>query len=193
MVQQVQQQASFDDTDSYNSNDTSTYGEPEQEILAKIIEVRADLDRFEHTVLRGEYEFVDVEKGQKVWKKYDENAKAIINELGIREIMGRLLGYGTPQTVLGYFEEEEIYKNLFYFDMSMAENIAKRSDAWELDVETAKMIKDAAVELIQSILFRAKKGFTAINMRTQYSRSDVSRSDNQPSTKKSFLGISLGK
>jgi len=75
--------------------------------------------------------------------------------------------------------------------MSLTEMISKRADYWDLDIETAKMIKDACVELVQSILFSARNGFTAINLRTQYTRSDVSRSEGQ-ATQKTFLGIPLG-
>ena len=105
--------------------------------------------------------------------------------------MGRLLGYGTPQTILGYFEDEEIYKNMFYFDMSLSEQFAKRCDLWNLDVEVAKALKDACVEFVQTILFRARSGFTAINLKTVYSKQDVTRHDQQQSQNKSFLGIPI--
>lgn len=181
-----------DDDYSGNSNDSSTYGEQEQELIRVIIEVRKDLSNFEHTVLRGQYEHVDTTTGEKGWKRFDDKSKPIINEIGIREIMGRLMGYATPQTILSYFEEDEIYKNLFYFDMSLAELVAKRADYWEMDMETAKAIKDACVEFVQSILFRARKGFTSVNLRSTYQRSEVSRSDTHDSGKRSFLGIPLG-
>ena len=97
-------------------------------------------------------------------------AKPIINESGIREILGRLFGYCNVITKLSFYTDDEIYKSMFFFDMSLTELCAKRSDYWELDIEVAKSIKDAAIELVQSILFSARRGFTAINLRTQYTR-----------------------
>lgn len=191
MAEQQQAPNNFDDS-AYNSSESSgTYGEQEKEIINLILEVRSDLENFEHRVLRGQYEFTDTRTGEKYWKKFDENADPIINEIGIREIMGRLLGYCTPQTILGYFEDDEIYKNMFYFDMSLSETFAKRCDLWELDIESAKAIKDACIEFVQSILFRARSGFTAINLKTVYSKSDITRSDNQQKQQRSFLGIPI--
>jgi len=189
--QQSDQSSNYDDYDDSNAN-TQTYGESEDEFLKDVIDVEKTLKRFEMTVLRGMYEDTDVAKGSKVWKKFNATITPIINEQGIREILGRLRGYVNKETILTFYDDEEIYKNMFYFDMSLSELIAKRADYWELDMEAAKAIKDSCVELTQSTLFRARKGFTAINMRTQYSKQDISRSDDSNKSKKTFLGIPLG-
>jgi hypothetical protein len=119
----------------------------------------------------------------------------IINEIGIREFMARIMGYVNKATKLSYFEDKEIYMNMFYFDMSLTELVAKRADLWELDIETAKALKDAAIELVQSILFSARSGFTAINLRSQYSRSDSTRTDasNSQQSPRTFFGIPIGR
>ena len=57
----------------------------------------------------------------------------------------------------------------------------------------AKSIKDSMVELVWDVLASSRNGFTAINLRTQYTRQDVSRNDSQQQTQKTFLGIPLGK
>ena len=105
------QQTPIED-DNYSSNDSPTYGEQEQELIKFQLDVKPVLDNFEHRVLRGEYEYIDSKSGEKRWKKYDEKSKPIINEIGIREILGRLSGYMNIVTKLSYFEDEEIYKNL---------------------------------------------------------------------------------
>ena len=174
--------------------DSATYEEDAREFIRDLIDVKPLLDDFEHRVLRGEFLCIDAENGTKQYRKYDNDAKKIINEIGIREIMGRLLGFANQITRMSYYEDEEIYKNMFYFDMSLTELIAKRAGIWELDIETAKAIKDAAIEIVQSVLFCARNGFTAINVRTTYSKQDVTRTDASENKKGgSFLGIPLGK
>ena len=173
-------------------DDTASYGEEEQDQLRFQLDVKPILLDFERRVLRGQYESVDAATGDKRWVLFDSNSKPIINEIGIREVLGRLFGYCNIATKLSYYSETEIYKNLFYFDMSLTELIAKRADYWELDIETAKLIKDSCIELVQSILFSARNGFTAINLRTTYSRSEVMRADSGQQNGKSFMGIPLG-
>lgn len=173
-------------------NDSPNYAEEEQDQLRFQLDVKPIILDFERRVLRGQYEVINEKTGEKKWVPFDPNAKPIINEIGIREVLGRLFGYANIATKLSFFKEEEIYTNLFYFDMSISELFAKRADYWEMDIETSKMIKDSAVELIQSILFSARNGFTAINLRTQYTRNDVSRTEGQQ-TQKTFMGIPIGK
>lgn len=178
--------------DGYPTPSSSgTYGQQQEEFIREILDVKVVLDEFEHRVLRGEYEYTDHSSGEVKWKKFDDKAAPIINEVGIREIMGRILGYANKITRLSYYDDEEIYKNMFYFDMSLTELIAKRADYWKMDIETAKAVKDAAVELVQSILFSSRNGFTAINIRTQYSKQDINRND-QKDSGRGFLGLPIG-
>lgn len=184
---------SIDYDDGYNDNmgDVGSYENEEQDQLKFQLDVKPILLDFERRVLRGQYESIDHQTGERKWVRFDPHAKPIINEIGIREVLGRLFGYCNVATKLSWYSEQEIYKNLFYFDMSLTELCAKRADYWEMDIETVKMIKDSAIELVQSILFSAKNGFTAVNLRTQYTRSDVSRSE-PTQTGKTFMGIPLG-
>ena len=171
-------------------NDSPNYAEEEQDQLRFQLDVKPILLDFERRVLRGQYETVDA-AGEKKWVSFDKKAKPIINEIGIREVLGRLFGYCNIATKLSYYREEDILKNLFYFDMSLSELIAKRADMWELDMEACKLIKDSCVELVQSILFSARNGFTAINLRSTYSRQEVSRTDSSQQNQKTFMGIPL--
>ena len=185
-------QLDYNEDFSSGMGDSPNYGEEEQDQLRFQLDVKPILLDFERRVLRGQYETID-RQGEKKWVSYEPEGKKIINEIGIREILGRLFGYCNIATKLSFYKEEEIYKNLFYVDMSLSELVAKRADYWELDMEVAKSIKDACMELVQSILFSARNGFTAINLRTTYSRQDVSRTDGSQQTSKTFMGIPLGK
>ena len=172
---------------------SGTYDVQEQELLKLQLDVNDLLSEFEHRVLRGEYEFINKDTGEKDWKLMAVNGKPIINEIGIREVIARMIGYVNKATKLSSFTDEDIYKDMFYFDMSLSELIAKRSGLWELDIETAKAIKDSVIELVKSIVFSARNGFTAINLKSQYSKQDITRNEPQQSQSKGgFLGL-LGK
>lgn len=168
------------------------YDTSEKDFLRDLIDVDDVLENFEHRVLRGEIKQQDPHTGQVKWIPMPGDK--IVNEIGIREIMSRIIGKVSKVARLTYKTDEEIMKDLFYFDMSITELIAKRSDAWDMAIEVAKSIKDSAVELVWDISAASRDGFFAINLRTSYSRSDVSRTDttaSQSAGKRSFLGIPL--
>lgn len=176
------------------SQNNGTYGEEEKEFLKIQLDVAAELKTFEQEVLRGLVEVTNPETGERTWDKIAPDEKPPMNELGVRELLGRLKGRVTKIAKLSSKTEEEIYKDMFYFDMSISELVAKRSDKWEMDMEIAKSIKDAAVELVWDVIASSRDGFTAINIRSQYSKSDITRTDSQPREGgKSFFGIPLGK
>ena len=181
-----------DDYDSgYNS--PSNYSQDEQEIIRIQLDVDREIKKFEMEVLRGMVETEDPKTGDIKWRPIAPNYVEPINELGVREILSRIRGRATTIAKLSYKTDEEIYQDMFYFDMSLTELIAKRSDAWEMDSEIAKSIKDSAIELVWDIVASSRKGFTAINLRSQYSKQDVTRSDVRQKEGKSFLGIPLGR
>ena len=170
-----------------------TYGDPEKELLLQMIDTDALLLNFERRVLRGLHETTDFRTGERQWVAVSPNSPPVLNELGVRELLSRLIGIVSTSSKLTYRTEEEMYKDAFYADMSFSELIAKRANKWEMDIETAKAIKDACMELIWSILSSSRLGFTAINIRSTYSRSDVVRSDSQSKEGgKSFLGLPMG-
>lgn len=167
--------------------------EEENESLLKLqIDVEQDLKKFENEVLRGLIEVTNSKTGEKTWVPIAPKLKPPMNELGIREMLSRIRGRVTKIAKLSFKDDKEIYQDMFYFDMSITELIAKRSDKWELDMEIAKSIKDSAVEIVWDLLASSRNGFTAINLRSQYQRQDVTRMDQQSKEGKSFLGIPLG-
>lgn len=175
-----------------NEDSYSTYGEQQPEFITMQIDVDPILEDFEHRVLRGEYRYVDSATGKKSWVPMSKIK--IINETGIRELMSRIMGKVTIAGKLTYKTEEEIYKDMFYFHLSIVELAAKRCDIWDADIEVVKALVDAAIELVWDIASSSRAGFTAINLRSQYSRSDITRNDSQAKdgSQKSFLGIPLG-
>jgi hypothetical protein len=176
--------------DGYSGS--NTYDVDETEFLKLILDVDDILDSFEHRVLRGEIKRINKKTGEEYWES-PPTSKPPVNEIGVREIMARLIGRVTKAAKLTYKEDEEVYKDMFHIDMSLSELFAKRCDAWEMNLETMKSIKDSCIELIEDIVFSSRNGFTAINIKSTYSRSDVSRNEGSGGSQRSFLGIPLGR
>ena len=192
MNQQAQQQYTTEDFLPKSNDGSGLYQEAEKELLKIIISTKELIDNFEHITLRGEYPEQDPNVGL-VWKKYD-NSRQIINEIGISEIKARLSGLVNEKTPISFISIEDYYKKMFYFDMSVSEMFGKRCDVWELDMEMAKSIKDAMIEIAETVLSMAKEGFTAINFKTQYQKHDIQRNEGQASQEqgKSIFGIKVG-
>jgi len=183
----------MDDYGSYSSSypSSSTYGQDEKEFLKLILDVDDVLENFEHRVLRGEIRKINMKTAEEYWEKPYDSAPPV-NEIGVREIMARIIGRVTKAAKLTYKEDEEIYKDMFHLDMSLSELFAKRCDTWEMNIEVMKSIKDSCIEMVEDIVFSSRNGFTAINIKSTYSRSDVSRNEgDSKSGKRTFMGIPL--
>jgi len=160
-------------------------------ILKMQIDVEDALLKFEYEVLRGMYLRINNDTMEKEWVPIAPKTHAPCNEIGIREIMGRIRGRAHIIARVTFKMEEECYNDMFHFHMSLSEMFTKRSDDWGLDEETAKPILDAALELVEDIVFCSRNGFTAINLRTQYTEQRLNREgDNAPNA--SFLGLKVG-
>jgi len=196
--QQPQQQNYSSDLDmdiGLSGNYSSGYyPEKEEEVIKIQLDVDKELKKFEYEVLRGKMQVI--KNDEKVWEDIAPGEKPPVNELGVRELLSRLKGRVTTIAKLSYKTDEEIYKDMFYFDMSISELIGKRCGNWEMNPEMAKSIKDAIIELVWDVLASSRDGFTAINLRSQYSKQDVSRTDSTDrsgGTSRSFLGIPMGR
>lgn len=176
--------------DEPSMSNSGTYDEREQELLKEIIEVKESLNIFEHRVLRGEIEIIDKNSNEKKWVLLGK--QPVVNELGVREIMAVLSSKVTKAAKLTYKTEEEVYKDLYYFHMSLAETFAKRASTWELNIELMKTILDACINLVWDVESMSKEGFLSINLRSQYTKSDVSRTDAQPQKSGGFFSNLLG-
>ena len=160
-------------------------------ILKMQIDVEDALQKFEFEVLRGMYLRVNTDTMEKEWVPIAPSYEPPCNEIGVREIMGRIRGRAHIIARVTYKEEDECYTDMFHFHMSISEMFTKRSDEWGMDEETAKPILDAALEIVEDIVFCARNGFTAMNLRTQYQEQRVNKDDGgAPAT--NFLGLKSG-
>lgn len=185
------------DNSSYPQYDNSSYhqynpayDQEDDSLIKAQIEVEEALHKFEMEVLRGMKEVIDIKNKKREWKPIAPGKQKLCNELGIREILGRLRGRVTVTGKLTFKTDEEVMKDMFYFHMSLLDLFTKRADDWDMEEEMVKPILDSCIELVQDVVFAARRGFTATNMRSQYTRSEVQSTQSQGEQGgKSFLGL----
>ena len=61
--------------------------------------------------------------------------------------------------------------------------------ACEIDEELAKPLKECVLGLIQDIIFSSRGGFTAVNLRSQYSRHEGISSSEEQQKNPGLLGL----
>lgn len=172
---------------------STNYAEPDAEFIRLQIDVERDLDKFTQEVLKGLIEIEDIKTGEKVWVPIAPGRKPPMNELGVRGILVLMKGAVTKISKLSCKTDEEIKKDMFYFHMTLVNSLYLNSDLWEIGLCDVEALKESAIRLVWDVAASSRDGFTAINLRSQYSMSEVSHLDNKPKSKGSFLGIPLGK
>jgi hypothetical protein len=151
-----------------------TTPEASDSFLKLMVEVEDTIQKFEMEYLRRKRLKVDLKTRKKEWVPMAPGVNPICNELGIAEILGELRGKVTVIGRLTKKTDEEIMKDMFFFDRTLIDKIAKRADDWDLDEDLAKSLKEAIVSLVQDVVFSARGGFTAMNLRSSYHRSESS-------------------
>lgn len=147
--------------------------QPSDIFMKSMVEVEETLQKFKQEVLRREVLVVDVKKRTKEWKPVAEGVKPVCNDLGIAEIMGMVRGRVTVIGRLTKKTDEEIMKDMFQFHRTLIETFSLRADDWDLEEELIKPIQEACLSLVQDVIFSARGGFTAMNIRSQYSRHET--------------------
>lgn len=166
-------------------------GEQPTDIFLKLmIDVEETLNRFKMETLRRELLVVDVEKKTKRWESISKEVKPVCNDLGIAEIMGMVRGRVTTFGRLTKKTDEEIMKDMFQFHRTIIETFSLRADDWDLDEELIKPIQEACLSLVEDVIFSSRGGFTAMNIRSQYSRHESANVTDQGSDKK-IMGIKV--
>lgn len=162
--------------------------QPSDVFLKLMIDVEETLNKFKMETLRREMLVVDLKKRTKKWEPIAQCVKPVCNDIGIAEIMGMVRGRVTTFGRLTKKTDEEIMKDMFQFHRTLIETFSLRADDWELDEELIKPIQEACISLVEDIIFSSRGGFTAMNIRSQYSRHENANITNQEQTKK-IMGI----
>ncbi len=181
------------DTSEENYDGGSTYGEEDQEFIRLQIDVEKDLDRFTQEVLRGMVEVVDPDKGIKTWQMIAPNEKPPMNELGVRGLLVLMKSTVTKISKLSCKTDDEIKQDMFYFHMTLVSHMYQNFGKWDMEFSDVEAIKEAALRLVWDVSASSRDGFTAINLRSQYQRQEISRTDESGKSGKSFLGIPMGR
>lgn len=146
---------------------------PSDMFLKLTIEVEETIKKWEMEVLRRKRLKVDLDTKKKEWIPIAKGIEPICNELGIAEILGMLRSKATTIARLTKKTDEEIMKDMHQFHRMAIDTFALRADLWDLDEELEKMLLESLVSLVQDIVFSSRGGFTAMNLKTQYSRHET--------------------
>ena len=171
----------------------ASYAEPDPEFIRLQIDVERDLDKFTQEVLKGLVEIEDPLSKEKKWVPIAPGQNPPMNALGVRGILVLMKGAVTKISKLSCKTDEEIKKDMFYFHMTLVNSLYLNSDLWEIGLADVEAIKESAIRLVWDVAASSRDGFTAINLRSQYSMSEVSHLDNKPKSRGSFMGIPLGR
>ena len=164
--------------------------QPSDIFLKAMIEVEETLQKFKMETLRREILMVDIQSKTKKWVPVSKEVKPVCKDLGISEIMGMVRGRVTVIGRLTKKTDEEIMKDMFQFHRTIIETFSLRADDWELDEELIKPIQEACVSLVQDVIFSSRGGFTAMNLKSQYTRHE-NTTGNIQDNKKTIMGMKI--
>jgi len=175
----------MDDSQSYYSGSEA----PSDIFLNAMIEVEETLQKFKMETLRREILMVDTKNKTKKWVSVAEDVGPVCNDLGIAEIMGMVRGRVTVIGRLTKKTDDEIMKDMFQFHRTLIETFSLRADDWNLDEELIKPIQESCIALVEDVIFSSRGGFTAMNIKSQYSRHETASGDHQ--NKKTVMGVNI--
>ena len=85
---------------------------------------------------------------------------------------------------------DEIMKDMFQFHRTLIETFSLRADDWALDEELIKPIQEACVSLVEDVVFSSRDGFTAMNIRSTYSRHETA-TGNKEDDSRTIMGVKV--
>ena len=159
--------------------------------LNLMIDVEDTIMRFKMETLRREMLVVDVASRKKEWKPIASEVKPVCNDLGVAEILGMVRGRVTTFGRLTKKTDEEIMKDMFQFHRTLIETFSLRADDWDLDEELIKPIQEACLALVEDVIFSSRGGFTAMNIRSSYSRNENTNISKEDQQGKTIMGMKV--
>ena len=159
--------------------------------LNLMIEVEETLMKFKMETLRREELVINVKERKKKWEPISKGIKPVCNDLGIAEIMGMVRGRVTTFGRLTKKTDEEIMKDMFQFHRTLIETFALRADDWDLDEELIKPIQESCISLVQDVVFSSRGGFTAMNIRSSYTRNESTSISKSGEDGRKIMGVNV--
>lgn len=183
-------QEQFVDSQNYSqSPNQSSSPDDSDSFLRLMIEVEADLNKFEMETLRRKRLKIDLATKRKEWVPMAKGVSPVCNEMGICEIIGQLRSRATVIGRLTKKTEQQIASDMFQFHNAMIELFTSRADDWELDEDLAKPLLESCISLVEDIIYSSLGGFTAMNAKSQYSRHENVSSSSSDNDKPNLLGL----
>ena len=180
-----------DDQGGYESARYNGDNQESNIFLNLMIEVEETLTKFKMETLRREMLVIDVEARTKKWEPISNGIKPVCNDLGIAEIMGMVRGRVTTFGRLTKKTDEEIMKDMFQFHRTLIETFSLRADDWDLDEELIKPIQESCISLVQDVVFSSRGGFTAMNIRSSYTRNENTSISQSGQDKRNIMGVPI--
>ncbi len=155
-------------------------------VIARQINVQPELDRFVHESLLG-MTLVRTADGQAKWERLDEDFVPPVNQKGVRGILLLLNGVITTANKLAYKDESQVMKDMFYFHCVLMDHFYLNGSEWGLDDGDVTALKEAVVRLAWDIASASINGFTAMNIRSQYTMSEMATENRIKNPKNKIL------
>lgn len=141
-------------------------------MIIKQIDVHPELERFVKESLMG---LTAVNKnGQMEWTELIPGFRPPVNLLGVRGILMLLNGVITTANKMAYKTENQVLTDMFYLHCVLMDHFYQNGGDWDLDDSDAPALKEAILRLAWDIASSSIKGFTAINIKSQYNMNEVS-------------------
>jgi hypothetical protein len=162
---------------------------PSDVFLKAMIEVEETLQKFKMETLKRQILSIDYKNKTKKYVPIAPGIKPVCNDLGIAEIMGMVRGRVTVLGRLTKKRDDEIVKDMFQFHRTLIETFSLRADDWDLDEELIKPIMEACISLVEDVVYSSRDGFTAMNIKSTYSRHETANMSSEE--KRKFLGVNV--
>lgn len=151
-------------------------------MIIKQIDVHPELERFVKESLMG-LTLTKKPNGEYSWEQLIPNFKPPVNLLGVRGILMLLNGIITTANKLAYKTEDQVKVDMFYLHCVLVDHFYLHSSDWDLDDDDAPALKEAILRLAWDIASSSINGFTAINLRSQYTMSEITNEQRMPNNK----------
>jgi hypothetical protein len=162
-------------------------------MIIKQIDVHPELERFVKESLMG-LTLIQTKTGEMKWVPIDDDFRPPVNKRGVHGILMLLNGVITTVNKLAYKSENQVLNDMFYLQCVLVDHFYLNCDEWGLNDDDAPALKEAIIRLAWDIASASINGFTAVNIRSQYSMNEVTNEQRMSkNNNKKFLQTLGGK
>jgi len=160
-------------------------------MIIKQIDVHPELERFVKESLFG-LTLIKKANNELEWVPIMDNYHPPVNTKGVHGILMLLNGIITSANKLAYKTENQVLNDMFYLHCVLVDHFYLNGEDWELADNDAPALKEAILRLAWDIASSSINGFTAINIRSQYSMNEVTNEQRLGNNKNKKFVMPLG-